>query len=560
MATSTLEVVIKGRDQLSPAIRSATGSLNNLKTSAGGFGDTILAGVGLGAGIGAFGLFTAAAAKAVDGLGDAVTRALEDEASVKRLTVALTDNIPAWNGNTGAIDAFVKKAEGLAFTDDQARDSLTKLAAVTHDLGRAMDDSRLAMDLARLRGIDLATATDMIAKAEGGNIGALRRVLPFIDANATATEALAAITKAAAGQADAFAETTQGKLVQSQIAYGEALERLGYTVMPAVGTAAGALAQQFEWIDRAINDISLALADLGGMLPPTAEGFDALGLTIENLPLIGAWIRTNKLRDAEDAAAKAALDHADAVSTLKDAMEGSLGTTEASTKANIFFANSAATIGKGAIYAAERVQTLRDAMEGQDVSVKIAKQAGAWDATSAFYAMNRGLEGVSLGLTTVKDKSDAADTSFKGKTRSIRDQTAAIVADTAATGTASATLGKVEMSVTSLTGSYRHLSEAVSDAARRSTTAYHEMGVLSGGKTPPLVKGPKGGYAMTPEGGYGAPGNGPAVSVDTALPGTGTHGATGVMTGAAEVPIVIALDGRVIAEVVNTHLARMAKL
>src|SRR5574343_200236 len=541
MATSTLEVVIKGRDQLSPAIRSATGSLNNLKTSAGGFGDTILAGVGLGAGIGAFGLFTAAAAKAVDGLGDAVTRALEDEASVKRLTVALTDNIPAWNGNTGAIDAFVKKAEGLAFTDDQARDSLTKLAAVTHDLGRAMDDSRLAMDLARLRGIDLATATD-------------------INANATATEALAAITKAAAGQADAFAETTQGKLVQSQIAYGEALERLGYTVMPAVGTAAGALAQQFEWIDRAINDISLALADLGGMLPPTAEGFDALGLTIENLPLIGAWIRTNKLRDAEDAAAKAALDHADAVSTLKDAMEGSLGTTEASTKANIFFANSAATIGKGAIYAAERVQTLRDAMEGQDVSVKIAKQAGAWDATSAFYAMNRGLEGVSLGLTTVKDKSDAADTSFKGKTRSIRDQTAAIVADTAATGTASATLGKVEMSVTSLTGSYRHLSEAVSDAARRSTTAYHEMGVLSGGKTPPLVKGPKGGYAMTPEGGYGAPGNGPAVSVDTALPGTGTHGATGVMTGAAEVPIVIALDGRVIAEVVNTHLARMAKL
>src|SRR5574343_171469 len=523
MATSTLEVVIKGRDQLSPAIRSATGSLNNLKTSAGGFGDTILAGVGLGAGIGAFGLFTAAAAKAVDGLGDAVTRALEDEASVKRLTVALTDNIPAWNGNTGAIDAFVKKAEGLAFTDDQARDSLTQLAAVTHDLGRAMDDSRLAMDLARLRGIDLATATDMIAKAEGGNIGALRRVLPFIAANATATEALAAITKAAAGQADAFAETTQGKLVQSQIAYGEALERLGYTVMPAVGTAAGALAQQFEWIDRAINDISLALADLGGMLPPTAEGFDALGLTIENLPLIGAWIRTNKLRDAEDAAAKA-------------------------------------TLGKGAIYAAERVQTLRDAMEGQDVSVKIAKQAGAWDATSAFYAMNRGLEGVSLGLTTVKDKSDAADTSFKGKTRSIRDQTAAIVADTAATGTASATLGKVEMSVTSLTSSYRHLSEAVSDAARRSTTAYHEMGVLSGGKTPPLVKGPKGGYAMTPEGGYGAPGNGPAVSVDTALPGTGTHGATGVMTGAAEVPIVIALDGRVIAEVVNTHLARMAKL
>jgi DNA repair ATPase RecN len=53
----------------------------------------------------------------------------------------------------------------------------------------------------------------------------------------TSTEALAAVQKAAEGQAASYAQTNTGKLLVSQVAVGEAMEKVGYTIMPALAEA-----------------------------------------------------------------------------------------------------------------------------------------------------------------------------------------------------------------------------------------------------------------------------------------------------------------------------------
>jgi hypothetical protein len=88
------------------------------------------------------------------------------------------------------------------------------------------------MDLARGKGIDLAAAADLVGKAYSGQVGALRRAGLAIDANATSTEALAAIQEAFGGQAEAFAETTEGSMLAAQIALDEVVEDIGRELLP----------------------------------------------------------------------------------------------------------------------------------------------------------------------------------------------------------------------------------------------------------------------------------------------------------------------------------------
>ena len=130
-------------------------------------------------------------------------------------------------------------AGGSGFTGDELRSSLSALVTVTKDTKQAQTDQSAAEDLARARGIDLASATNIVIKAQEGNVGALKKlgiIVPAVtknvddlkashqkftpeqlkaaqaaDKQATATAALAAIQKAAQGQAEAYAGTRRAR-------------------------------------------------------------------------------------------------------------------------------------------------------------------------------------------------------------------------------------------------------------------------------------------------------------------------------------------------------------
>lgn len=269
----------------------ASTALKNLDTQGAktlstfkGIGKGFAQGLGLGVGLGGVGLAIAAGQQLKSVLTDMTTSALDDEASISRLSAALQANVPAWNGDTSAIEARIKASERLGFSDAEQRDSLARLVAATHDSTQALVLEKTAMDLARFRRIDLATASTALTLVEGGVYRSLKSLGIVLKDGATQTEALAAVEKVAGGQAEAYANTNQGKLTASQVKLDEVMVRLGEKTMPVLVDVMGAVADSAGPVVDRLGEIAAAaqhvvdVADnLVGANTAAADSTDFLG-------------------------------------------------------------------------------------------------------------------------------------------------------------------------------------------------------------------------------------------------------------------------------------------
>lgn len=263
----------------SAAAGQYTGVLGRLQGRLGGLNSTLgqksltsglLQGVGIGAGIGAFSLVTGAISGGIDMLRGFAEAARQDAADTAKMTTALKANVPGWDGNTKAIDARIAAGAKLAFSDDDIRDSMSKLIVRTHDVSKALDLQSLAMDVARGRDIKLSEATDLVGKASSGQIAALRKAGIAIDANATSTQALAALQKAYSGQAAAFGATDEGIAQANAIAWKEVGESIGKLVLPVFNLFAQVMRDVIlpavqTFVDLVIQNAPVAVAALGAI-------------------------------------------------------------------------------------------------------------------------------------------------------------------------------------------------------------------------------------------------------------------------------------------------------
>jgi phage-related protein len=291
-STAALELLVSLKD-------NASSGLDAIGEKGGGMGDLVKGGaIAAGGSILALGGFLVEATKA----------ASDEQVGMDRLGTTLTANIPGWKGNEDAVEGYVSKMENMAFADDDVRDSLNKLVPRTHDLTEAQKLQATAMDLARAKNIDLSTATDIVGKVYGGNVGILGRYGIAVDKGATSTEALAAIQKASAGQAQAYADSAAGGMERLQTAFGDALETVGHEILPSVTQALSGLANfisspEFQQGFQAFADfIGTTLGQGAAMLQqaftdlqPVLEGvFNFLiGTALPALISFGGFLRDN---------------------------------------------------------------------------------------------------------------------------------------------------------------------------------------------------------------------------------------------------------------------------
>lgn len=205
----------------------------------------------------------AAGALALAGaLVQSVRAAVDEEKNIGRLDAALKANIPAWNGNTKAIESTIKAREELAFSDDDLRDSLSLLVAATHDVNKAFEIQQTAMDLARFKGISLQDASEALTKVEAGSYRILKSLGIVLKDGATQTEALAAVQAVAAGQAEKYGESTAGALDKVAIKTHDLEEALGKGLVPVVKVGADVLSRTVEILGAygdAIGDVTVQL-------------------------------------------------------------------------------------------------------------------------------------------------------------------------------------------------------------------------------------------------------------------------------------------------------------
>jgi hypothetical protein len=265
MAQARLELLFTAKNM-------ASGAVNSLNHDLGKFG--LAAGAGAAIGTKALGLLDRAMSGVVDLAGQMVEGALADEESQNRLRASLKTNVPAWDGTTDAIERRILAGQKLGFEDEGLRDSLTVLVGSTHDVGKAFEVMGIAQDLARFKGIDLKTASEALIKVEGGVYRSLKGLGIVLRDGATQQEALAAVQKVTAGQAEAYANTNRGKLLASQIKVNEAMERLGSAIVPSLVDALSTLVDTGLQVVDVLGNIADGVGDVAHQVPVLSQAVD----------------------------------------------------------------------------------------------------------------------------------------------------------------------------------------------------------------------------------------------------------------------------------------------
>jgi hypothetical protein len=178
---------------------------------------------------------------AMTGAGLAITAALtlsvkaaaEEEQGIIKLSKALENVGVDYNVVKKSLDSVISstmKKTGIA--DDKQRASLQSLLEVTGDYNKALKLMPLALDLATAKGIDAASAAQIVGKVAQGNTGILARYGVVLKEGATATEALGELQKKFGGQAEAYGKTMSGQLDILKNSFGDIMETIGSQLLP----------------------------------------------------------------------------------------------------------------------------------------------------------------------------------------------------------------------------------------------------------------------------------------------------------------------------------------
>ena len=246
---------------------SIVGDIAGLDKSLGQAGDQIK-------GIGGISLKTAAQVSVVAGAavvaGEAIWSMAEaadaDRTEQQKLERAIEAAGAATATSTAQVEAAIVAGQDKAFTDSQTRDALQSLVTATGDVTTATGLLSSAQDIARFAGVDLATAADAVAKAQAGQDGPLRKLIPGLEKGATATDTLAAATAAAAGQADIYANSAEGMKARAGDSFSELSETIGQVFLPILDAIVPAIIPIIKAIGQLVSSLLPAVIPLVKLL------------------------------------------------------------------------------------------------------------------------------------------------------------------------------------------------------------------------------------------------------------------------------------------------------
>lgn len=262
MAEQVRVQIVGDAKDLARATDEATGSLGGLKRNVGGLSLPLLGVAGLAAG-------------AAVAIGKMTMAAAEDRDEQAKLRSAVIASGAATNAWEKQMNDAIAAGQALAFSDSEVRAGLLPLVQSTGDMEEATKLLATAQDVARLSGVDLETASKAVAKAHEGSEGALKRLVPALAGAAEGTDVIAEAQRLAAGQADTFAQSTEGQLLASQQGFDELQETIGSAFLPVLDKIVPLLIPIITKLGELIADILPPLIDA---LTPVVE---ALGIFLD---------------------------------------------------------------------------------------------------------------------------------------------------------------------------------------------------------------------------------------------------------------------------------------
>lgn len=240
MDQTVLQILLQLKDEASDGMKKFGASLKDAEDASKGFALGLL---GVGAAAVGFGYSVVKAA------GEAQTQIASMDATLRAMG----------KGGEEARDSILAMSSAavqLGFDDEDAAVSIARLYQRTGDLTEAQKLNSIAMDLARAKHIDLATASNLVGMVMSGNSRVLKQFGIDIKDSATPLEALGELQAKVGGQAQAFAGGFQGQMAVLSVTFENFKESLGEQVLPAL-TKLAESATDFitnvlpKWIDKA---------------------------------------------------------------------------------------------------------------------------------------------------------------------------------------------------------------------------------------------------------------------------------------------------------------------
>ena len=280
MAERKLSLVILGK---------ATGALAALKATGDGaksLGDRVtdmlpsFKTVAL-AGAAAFGAIAASAYGAVQA-------AAQDEESQKKLADQLRRTTQATDEQIAAVEQHISKQMMLTgVTDEQLRPAMANLVRATGDVSFAQQQLNLALDISAATGKDLESVSLALGKAFTGNVGALTKLGVPLDASVVKSKNLSEVistlnTQFGGAAADA-ADTFSGRLRILQVSLGEAVEGIGYALLPFAERLVAVIQTYVVPVIQAFSDKLAAGGGLRDALVAAAAQAGDFGLRVVNM-------------------------------------------------------------------------------------------------------------------------------------------------------------------------------------------------------------------------------------------------------------------------------------
>ena len=196
------------------------------------------------------------AAAAITGLavalGDATKAAMEDQQEQAALALTLQNVTGAGAAQTAQVEkqiSAMSRASGVA--DTEYRKALENLVRGTKDVGIAMKDMNLVMDISTATGMDSASVAEALAKAYQGNFKALRSLSPemstMIKEGASLNEILDVLGGTFGGATAKSAETAAGKMKILTNSLGETKESIGAALLPVLEAVLPVLNRFAAW-------------------------------------------------------------------------------------------------------------------------------------------------------------------------------------------------------------------------------------------------------------------------------------------------------------------------
>jgi hypothetical protein len=249
-------------------------------------------------------------------LGDATRAAMEDQQEQAALALTLQNVTGAGAAQTAQVEkqiSAMSRASGVA--DTEYRKALEALVRGTKDVGIAMNDMNLVMDISTATGMDSASVADALAKAYQGNFKALRSLSPemstMIKEGASLNEVMDVLGGTFGGATAKNAETAAGKMAILKNSIGETKESIGAALLPVLEAVLPVLNKFAMWaqdnpkaflaIAAAIGAVAAAIVVTNIAMALNPFSLIAAGVALLIVALVAAYNKFEWFRDGINA-------------------------------------------------------------------------------------------------------------------------------------------------------------------------------------------------------------------------------------------------------------------